>query len=81
MNALDKQTNRIILLRGALELIANSNDIVFTQAWAQRALDRDLEFNKQRVQVDIILCAACGLPEQEHSTPDIHHTFVPTSLE
>ena len=52
MNDLDKQTSRIILLRGALELIANSSDVVFTKAWAQRALERDLEAAQPRVQAD-----------------------------
>jgi len=57
MNDLDKQTSRIILLRGALELIANSSDIVFTKAWAQRALDRDLENRPTLRAADALPCS------------------------
>jgi hypothetical protein len=41
--ALDIQTRRIVLLRGALELIENSSDTKFVQRWAAKHLADDVE--------------------------------------
>ena len=78
MDDLEKQTSRIILLRGALELISNSSDIVFTKAWAQRALERDLESRPTQRAADVAdgrpLCTVCNgyhfpAPKEGHFKP------------
>lgn len=70
-------------MNGATVHVGNEpSDRHYCDKHAEMGLRKYLAQRKQPAagERDVALCAACGLPEQEHGTPGVPHVFVPTDL-